>query len=309
MIGGSSPRVRGPHGAARECRRQQRLIPARAGTTAARRRNPRRGSAHPRACGDHQQRPAASGGNIGSSPRVRGPRKPARPPRLDVRLIPARAGTTPAGLAQTVAGTAHPRACGDHESSSGSGAGLIGSSPRVRGPRRSAPGAARPPRLIPARAGTTTRSPSSRLSSAAHPRACGDHAESAAGIDTGAGSSPRVRGPRRGAHRGALPRRLIPAAVQCAGDGSSPRVRGPRRRRAPLRALHRLIPARAGTTVPGARRLWPFSAHPRACGDHVGEVGNQLRVVGSSPRVRGPRAQVRRGARRVRLIPARAGTT
>jgi len=193
---GSSPRVRGPRGDRPRGAARPRLIPARAGTTVRARRKGSRSPAHPRACGDHGNRCRDSGGHCGSSPRVRGPPSDSHSRVAGMRLIPARAGTTPHGASVALSDAAHPRACGDHPDWTRAIAPTAGSSPRVRGPPRSSPSPRDPRRLIPARAGTTPARPARPPARAAHPRACGDHSSS--GVKTWGmiGSSPRVRGPR-----------------------------------------------------------------------------------------------------------------
>ena len=173
---------------------------------------------------------------VGSSPRVRGPRR-ARTP-----------APTPTA--------AHPRACGDHKAWISKHPDLPGSSPRVRGPHLGAVAAVGAVRLIPARAGTTRGTSDGARAVAAHPRACGDH----------------TRYQRWSA----------------GGGGSSPRVRGPHRRRPPQRHLGRLIPARAGTTASTRSTPSAAMAHPRACGDHGQRASRRMQQSGSSPRVRGP---------------------
>ena len=54
--------------------------------------------------------------------------------------------------------------------------------------------------------------------------------------------------------------------------------------------------------------LW-VPAHPRACGENFFCLYMFLKGLGSSPRVRGKRADRCAGQPRVGLIPARAGKT
>ena len=94
MITGSSPRVRGKRHDDADDVRPGRLIPARAGKTSTASARSVHRSAHPRACGENDPRSGRVGGDLGSSPRVRG--------KLDDLdrlcdlggLIPARAGKT-----------------------------------------------------------------------------------------------------------------------------------------------------------------------------------------------------------------------
>ena len=129
-----------------------------------------------------------------SSPRLRGTR--ILPPRTIVgaRFIPAPAGNTSPSLCVRRSRPVHPRACGEHATSGGTGASPRGSSPRLRGtlPAEQARCVGR--RFIPAPAGNTRMPDIPRLDRAVHPRACGEHyAYVALGPDT-IGSSPRLRG-------------------------------------------------------------------------------------------------------------------
>ena len=70
-----------------------------------------------------------------------------------------------------------------------------------------------------------------------------------------------------------------------------------------------LIPAHAGKTVCGrvcGFRVW---AHPRACGENDTGGAHAAGGKGSSPRMRGKRASVKRHVDVFRLIPAHAGKT
>ena len=94
---GSSPRMRGKLSAELESLRTERIIPAHAGQTRPARRTTPKETDHPRACGanDHDNDVAALDG--GSSPRMRGKRRPGiRRPRHR-RIIPAHAGQTCSG--------------------------------------------------------------------------------------------------------------------------------------------------------------------------------------------------------------------
>ena len=213
-----------------------------------------------------------------------------------------------------------------------------GSSPRVRGKRRSRAGQDTLGGLIPARAGKTSPRGPRWSGTRAHPRACGENAGVWGRRCGGLGSSPRVRGKRGGGTRPRARRRLIPARAgktasenssneqatahpRACGEnnvgpdplpaitGSSPRVRGKPVRRTCWAMRSGLIPARAGktsSTTPTRSCSW---AHPRACGENLMNSSSSTRVKGSSPRVRGKQrfSDVLRLV--VRLIPARAGKT
>ena len=252
---GSFPRVRGK----RQVRHQgiivARLIPACAGKTrrlwAWRPPSP----AHPRACGENVLAASSASSTPGSSPRVRGKRDCVRRPAPSRGLIPARAGKTPGSSRARSGRGAHPRACGENPLSSSSFARGSGSSPRVRGKRRPLPHRRRRGRLIPARAGKTSRPRRPPPSRPAHPRACGENSQHEAFMYPRLGSSPRVRGkhprrPRTGRGRG-------------------------------------LIPARAGKTTRRPRGRGCPWAHPHACGENLSRSSLTFVSWGSSPRVRG----------------------
>ena len=205
--------------------------------------------------------------------------KPPDPRRPSGRrgLIPARAGKTSRRTRPPARWSAHPRACGENRTGSLGRRGAVGSSPRVRGKRpccllgRGGVG------LIPARAGKTTSIRRHRCSPRAHPRACGENASLDLESSVFIGSSPRVRGKRRGRGR------------PTDHDG--------------------LIPARAGKTRATARKSSGAQAHPRACGENVVPEQAQVDPAGSSPRVRGKLGHDLLGDEADGLIPARAGKT
>ena len=91
--------------------------------------------------------------------------------------------------------------------------------------------------------------------------------------------------------------------------GSSPRVRGKRHEGVGGVNDDGLIPARAGKTFQPAPRPLRGAAHPRACGENTPPPPPPMTPVGSSPRVRGKRADRCAGQPRLGLIPARAGKT
>ena len=276
-LSGSSPRVRGKLVEGRSERGFPRLIPACAGKTLAAVGVRAIHRAHPRVCGEN---PTFTGEIVhlpGSSPRVRG--KQARLARLRLlrRLIPACAGKTCRPSVAIRRRSAHPRVCGENvvgEFEEVSGA---GSSPRVRGkhPEYQPQGNFR--RLIPACAGKTPPAGSANKYSPAHPRVCGENPCHEATTAAHAGSSPRVRGKRRGI-----------GTQQC---------------------LHGLIPACAGKTS-ASREEFPYPwAHPRVCGENSAARPAASNLVGSSPRVRGKPVETISEVFHTGLIPACAGKT
>ena len=90
-------------------------------------------------------------------------------------------------------------------------------------------------------------------------------------------------------------------------DGSSPRVRGTPETLMPVLMGMRFIPACAGNAK--GRKSWPMSrtVHPRVCGERRVTMTWPSIRSGSSPRVRGTRAQSKRRDPHRRFIPACAG--
>ena len=220
----------------------------------------------------------------------------------------------------------------------GGGAAHLGSSPLARGTRPFTPDTQVCTGLIPARAGNTFSSLSSRESLRAHPRSRGEHVWGKVSGPFPLGSSPLARGTRFSDAPEALGAGLIPARAGNTGfvpllnflAGAHPRSRGehhhcaqgpvaslgssPLARGTPAVSIYSvsmagLIPARAGNT-------WLFGcstscsrAHPRSRGEHLVSLIVTCWHVGSSPLARGtpgfPDSDVlARG-----LIPARAGNT
>ena len=250
---------------------------------------------------------------------MRGGRHPETPLTKEGRLIPARAGRTPAVAALCNWPPAHPRSCGADSLVLTSVTPIGGSSPLVRGGPfvRLLDRAAG--RLIPARAGRTRPADDEPGGCGAHPRSCGADTLGAGGQLTGGGSSPLVRGGRIGQVGTGQVDRLIPARAgrtpasrgrrggtpahprSCGADptsphlgqcrqGSSPLVRGGLWSFQALRAGQGLIPARAGRTHRSGQNRSGWQAHPRSCGADAS------------------RTEFRRPLT-LRLIPARAGRT
>ena len=177
----------------------------------------------------------------GSSPRVRGKQAREGYPFLFDGLIPACAGKTRGHFPNRYSVRAHPRVCGENSFGLLAVAGVVGSSPRVRGKlppmlrRLLARG------LIPACAGKTWNHSQIRCMTRAHPRVCGENIETFGGAATLSGSSPRVRGKLNYGNVRTFVAGLIPA---CAGK----------------------------TTSPGRSGLSRW-AHPRVCGENTERSG------------------------------------
>ena len=252
---GSSPRVRGKHGYRLGHLGHGRIIPARAGQTAAHVYDIRKGADHPRACGANDVSPRDGGASDGSSPRVRGKLEHAVGDTAQIRIIPARAGQTSGWRGSRRFRPDHPRACGANDAMLRLISRPLGSSPRVRGKHHRYARLRVHERIIPARAGQTSQPLRPLGFRPDHPRACGANICSPLATASSAGSSPRVRGkPGDAGHR--------------LGDG-------------------RIIPARAGQTIrPSPMTVRPQD-HPRACGANLAHAFGNLFAIGSSPRVRG----------------------
>ena len=234
-----------------------RFIPARAGNTASWQLENALRTVHPRASGEHINRPRSLATMSGSSPRERGTRNHLPRWGDSIRFIPARAGNTASCITNSFAKAVHPRASGEHIRRRCDRTLHRGSSPRERGTPL---GPGHHPdnfRFIPARAGNTV-----------------DAGRLAQGV---LGSSPRERGTQCLARWACHSGRFIPAragnttikAVIWASDtvhprasgeqasrlalrpavaGSSPRERGTRGEQQHADTSTRFIPARAGNT-------------------------------------------------------------
>ena len=149
----------------------------------------------------------------------------------------------------------HPRIRGEHALSRSMRNGLPGSSPHTRGAPVTGSLAMTRSGIIPAYAGSTSRSSAICF-------CCTDH--------------PRIRGE----HLRRFP--TTPSPV-----GSSPHTRGAPSSRSPRRCRLRIIPAYAGSTA----GWWPrgvFSGdHPRIRGEHWSRRDVFDRAKGSSPHTRG----------------------
>ena len=213
-----------------------------------------------------------------------------------------------------------------------------GSSPRVRGKLWNAVKDIFGNGLIPACAGKTPAACPGREQSQAHPRVCGENAESLRKGMRTVGSSPRVRGkPRRltgrAPHRGLIPacagktaqiylldygarahprvcgENRVTVMSDGSNEGSSPRVRGKQAGEGFSVELRGLIPACAGKTFIAIQLLQGMSAHPRVCGENSGQREGVWGGGGSSPRVRGKHVRHLLTGVGPGLIPACAGKT
>ena len=151
----------------------------------------------------------------------------------------------------------HPRGCGEHIRAIVPDRWQSGSSPRVRGTHHIIRLPQHGSRVIPAGAGNTMILTLYNKKWTGHPRGCGEHRIDQLRAGWRHGSSPRVRGTHVGNNGKLWGRRVIPAG--------------------------------AGNTRMRNSRRWPWTGHPRGCGEHYGKPGPLTWRAGSSPRVRGTR--------------------
>ena len=180
------------------------------------------------------------------------------PARWPTRIIPAHAGQTCFCALCSWPRADHPRACGANPGRVLCSALLCGSSPRMRGKLRLRLTPTTAARIIPAHAGQTYRHLKKFLTYPDHPRACGANC------------------PRSTASRWVF--------------GSSPRMRGKPWLGWDSPTMLRIIPAHAGQTPHTHRASSPPTDHPRACGANPRRVAKTADTPGSSPRMRGKRA-------------------
>ena len=194
-----------------------------------------------------------------------------------IGIIPADAGSTSGRKAPAVTCWDHPRGCGEHVGYLLTGAARQGSSPRTRGARPGPLPRRQPQGIIPADAGSTRGHSLCYPMGEDHPRGCGEHGWGAKHKTIATGSSPRMRG------------------APCPWTANNPCIR--------------IIPADAGSTFRDRARRWSGWDHPRGCGEHTARDFITAILRGSSPRVRGAHRPVRRPGKRLRIIPADAGST
>ena len=153
---GSSPRLRGTHGRQFPGCQRDRFIPAFAGNASLCLMVRLNAAVHPRVCGERGTITTAGSTGAGSSPRLRGTRQASKLKVESVRFIPAFAGNAVAALVLRSRGAVHPRVCGERYEDVSGRAHVSGSSPRLRGTRRSGIGVAHLVRFIPAFAGNAS---------------------------------------------------------------------------------------------------------------------------------------------------------
>ena len=335
---GSSPHTRGA--LTSRCGRYRRLgiIPAYAGSTGRRARSGVAGGDHPRIRGEHRHRLARLVVGEGSSPHTRGaPRDPdiaGRP----ARIIPAYAGSTLPSLSSLLMISDHPRIRGEHDRGYLRPGVPEGSSPHTRGAPLPAWHENDPAGIIPAYAGSTSKSNPPTARGKDHPRIRGEHDETRQLIADGVGSSPHTRGARPRPTGSPPASWIIPAyagstragrrpcrrsedhprirgehlaiVVQLVDDlGSSPHTRGAHSPDDVDSLDDGIIPAYAGSTASRKFRPWGARDHPRIRGEHLPSQPAATLMPGSSPHTRGAPTRLLVKVRGKRIIPAYAGST
>ena len=179
----------------------------------------------------------------------------------DFRIIPARAGFTGVWSDDSVGVGDHPRSRGVYYKSLHKRFSRTGSSPLARGLPRPEMATAQQFRIIPARAGFTTN---------------GHH------LRGGARDHPRSRGVYMLAWL-----RVVPL------NGSSPLARGLLTLPATIRHYGGIIPARAGFTTYALSKSAIPTDHPRSRGVYPTAALKRLQDAGSSPLARGLPGQLR----------------
>ena len=170
----------------------------------------------------------------------------------DEGIIPACAGSSLGGLRMNCFTWDHPRVCGEQMAYKEESTDWKGSSPRVRGAGGRRRDRARPLGIIPACAGSSTTTSTTRRESRDHPRVCGEQAIQM----------------RRGVY----------------DKGSSPRVRGAVRPGVASIGLAGIIPACAGSSPRLDVVKLDLVDHPRVCGEQEASKSRDAAMRGSSPR-------------------------
>ena len=194
----------------------------------------------------------------------------------------------------------------------------MGSSPHTRGARPGACTTAANFRIIPAYAGSTSRSSRRRwLGSGSSPHTRGAHEHAivvdearwiipayagstcgAGGRRTGSPDHPRIRGEH------ASPRFCQPPRA-----GSSPHTRGARHLQSEIVVGRRIIPAYAGSTDAAVLQGGEIVDHPRIRGEHDPRRRGSPAARGSSPHTRGAPVPNIPSLKPGGIIPAYAGST
>ena len=274
---GSSPHARGTPAPGQTPSTGPGIIPACAGNTSRRSGAALPFGDHPRMRGEHELHALRGGRGPGSSPHARGTPQKGNPGVRQRGIIPACAGNTRTRAAIAHFFRDHPRMRGEHTPKKSYESPQQGSSPHARGTRAGHSEGVHVRGIIPACAGNTKRTPTSRRCRRDHPRMRGEHTMVRTSRIPVSGSSPHARGTPRLCHDLGDACRIIPA---CAGNTPRPASthRGPR-------------------------------DHPRMRGEHRFTSSAQTTWPGSSPHARGTRPARHRAPVQSGIIPACAGNT
>ena len=253
------------------------IIPARAGSTSMTTLSHPASGDHPRSRGVYKNRRDEQRRGDGSSPLARGLLIPDHSKMAQIRIIPARAGSTMRCGRRARRWGDHPRSRGVYERAISTDDLLAGSSPLARGLPNTTTANLSSGRIIPARAGSTIPQTRRGRTYQDHPRSRGVYVRSDGRVWGEYGSSPLARG------------LLVGCQVIEVGIG--------------------IIPARAGSTVASASRQSRRMDHPRSRGVYRTIRSRCARSPGSSPLARGLRSPSGGWGGRGGIIPARAGST
>ena len=172
-ISGSSPLARGLHAELDAESAAWGIIPARAGFTTSTEQDSAAVGDHPRSRGVYCMPVCLPRVGVGSSPLARGLRGPAQQTHHVGRIIPARAGFTPARRCRGERRADHPRSRGVYPRALTTPESLWGSSPLARGLPRPERQDHQGRRIIPARAGFTGSPEPTGEPAPDHPRSRG----------------------------------------------------------------------------------------------------------------------------------------
>ena len=273
---------------------------------------------HPRSRGVYTATPIVLKPELGSSPLARGLLVGDRRGSGNVRIIPARAGFTTCCCCPILALPDHPRSRGVYCTVVMIRVSFRGSSPLARGLHVEHTTFPTPARIIPARAGfTTKRLVMFVIADGSSPLARGLRCvrwswwcvvgiiPARAGFTTppaGGPDLPRDHPRSRGVY-------AEPVDDDIQRQGSSPLARGLRANSGGMGRGGGIIPARAGFTGFLQVRLGGLADHPRSRGVYLGPKERRFGLVGSSPLARGLLFMHMFQITFHRIIPARAGFT
>ena len=175
---GSSPHARGTHDQRATALRHLGIIPACAGNTLHPPTRVLLWRDHPRMRGEHPRCRVLPYVSSGSSPHARGTLLTDWRSTMLNGIIPACAGNTHGNGISPPCSRDHPRMRGEHADDRTAGSARRGSSPHARGTQVLCAGCAVADGIIPACAGNTSSTTTTRASKRDHPRMRGEHPDS-----------------------------------------------------------------------------------------------------------------------------------